>query len=1017
MNLTNKSKICSAIACAITLVWSTSSIFAAPVSPETARGEASEFLTTSSSHSIHQSPGSTDKLTLAYTSEKESLTCYYVFNLDNGFVIISGDDRLPAVLGYSDKGAFDYDHIPDNMKWWLSQYDNQISSWLPTAPESTSGRRSATRASDRKPIAPLTKTIWDQGTPFNNLCPLDRTGQRSVTGCVATAMAQILKYHNWPDKPVGTAGGITMNGTTYSWRNMLDDYSGTYSATQANAVATLMRQCGAAVNMQYSSYMSGAYDKDVQTALRDNFKYNAALKMNWKDYTPMTQWIKLIYDELAAGRPVYYSGSSSQGGHAFVCDGYGENDYFHFNWGWGGYQDGYFKLTALNPASGGSGSYEAGYNSGQMVITGIIPDKTGSSTPADYQCVLLSTGGFYYEGENTFVIKNSDVGTDIIYNPLNYTQEVYIGLKIVNTTNPDAKPVYLNSGGSEKIESLYGAGGFTTPALPSLPDGKYKIYAVYSPTPDIDWKEIPIPLGKQNYISLTVTGGKLTFSNDGPDPDSQANLIIGAPQSISKIYSNTTMAFKVPILNVGQGDFVGQIGIDLMDADDTEYGDAASYMEQITVPGKSYIELEAIIDYPIAPARYNVSILDNNGNFYLTNHTVTTVNGTFPKTIKDDDITVSSLSPCFMESEKENPIYFSVTNYSILPIDMNFKFIVLDAATLKQVSVLPTTYSLTVPASYEGRVNVRPTDLKLKPGEYMWYVANDKDEALCDPVPLIINSPIKVNDGLSYIITSEQDKNAILVSPEGDPYEGDVIIPETIDGYTVNAIRNDAFAFSKAQAVSLPGTITSLPAGAFYDASYLKNLTLDQRFILKTADNTFNPRFIGNYWLNVRNALANVYHTADIWKDFNMTRWDINLGGGVEIKSGLAVNPETSLVYIPCFVNYNMAFDISFDAPAGMNVKVESRINDILIESKVINPATTTFRLPRLGLQGIGTLTATSTNEEESGVEDIYEDEKALTIISIDGRIIATGADRDYLNTLRPGIYIINGKKTAITKR
>ena len=244
-----------------------SDLLAAPVDPDRAKDEASEFLNSAALSSRRNAPSASADVTLAYTGKENGLACYYIFNHDNGYVIVSADDRLPAVLGYSDNGSFDLQRIPDNMRWWLDQYKGEIAAFLPSAPENGSGHRIVARAPKRAPIAPMVTTLWDQGTPFNNDCPLDSRGQRSVTGCVATAMAQILKYHNWPDRPEGSSGGLVFNGTVYDWRNMIDDYSGTYSARQASAVATLMRQCGASVNMQYSSYMSGAYNQDVQNAL------------------------------------------------------------------------------------------------------------------------------------------------------------------------------------------------------------------------------------------------------------------------------------------------------------------------------------------------------------------------------------------------------------------------------------------------------------------------------------------------------------------------------------------------------------------------------------------------------------------------------------------------------------------------------------------------------------------------------------------------------------------------------
>ncbi|MDE5551627.1 MAG: C10 family peptidase, partial [Muribaculaceae bacterium] len=329
---------------------------------------------------------------IVYVGKRGATDCFYVINTEGGFVIVSADTRLNEVLGYSDEGAFDIERISPDMQWWLDSYCDEIASALPYLTEAPLSGTVTHRAS-RNPITPMLKTKRNQEAPYNNTCPMDgRYNRRSVTGCVATAMAQIMKFHEWPKQPKGSNGGIVFTGTTYDWGNMLDVYEqGKYNVTEATAVATLMRQCGAAVDMQYSYAGSGAYDNRAQYALFTYFDYSQDIKMVYRDYTMQKEWNNIVYSELAAGRPLYYSGSSVNGGHAFVCDGYSANEYFHFNWGWGGYQDGYFLLSALNPETGGAGSYEGGYNSHQIIFTGIRP----ADGEAKKQTCILSTGTFY----------------------------------------------------------------------------------------------------------------------------------------------------------------------------------------------------------------------------------------------------------------------------------------------------------------------------------------------------------------------------------------------------------------------------------------------------------------------------------------------------------------------------------------------------------------------------------------------------------------------------------------------
>lgn len=323
-----------------------------------------------------------------------SATCYYVFanGEDKGFTIVSGDDRMPEVVGYSAQGTYDPDQLPANYVGFMKAYqetveallkgDAQVSGGLAEARQWRAERASSTA------VAPLLGGIkWNQGAPYNNMCPLYDGTNRSVTGCVATAMAQVMMYYQYPKKLKSTiesyttkAYGIQIpeisSGATYDWDNMLPDYSKSdYNSAQAAAVAKLMYHCGAAVKMDYGP-SSGA--NVTPAILATYFGYDADLMQDLtRTVFTLQQWMTLIDNELKAKRPILYSGQSSNGGHEFVCDGSDGNGLYHINWGWGGYQDGYFDLTILQPTKGGAGSGSAidGYNRDCSMIIGIAPDN------------------------------------------------------------------------------------------------------------------------------------------------------------------------------------------------------------------------------------------------------------------------------------------------------------------------------------------------------------------------------------------------------------------------------------------------------------------------------------------------------------------------------------------------------------------------------------------------------------------------------------------------------------------
>lgn len=340
---------------------------------------------------------------------------YYVFNIGekNGFVIVSGDDRTPAVLGYCDNGAFNPDNMPENMRAWLQGYADQLA-WLqahpeaeiadePTPQQTSDVMKFPAKAPAKNAIQPLLQVEWGQGPPYNNNCP-PFFGYESVTGCVATAMAQVMSYHQHPaattkeipsyEYATEYSGGPLISDpvpvTAFDWEHQMCSFYSTVSTTdQQTFIASLMRCCGASVEMQYANSAnggSGANDGMVPDALIDYFDYSPATHLESRNNYSLTEWNNLIYSELAANRPVFYGGRSSGGGHAFVIDGYDGDELFHVNWGWNGESNGYFLLSVLNPNNTtgiGASTSNDGYSYGQDAVIGIEPNcgQTPIATP------------------------------------------------------------------------------------------------------------------------------------------------------------------------------------------------------------------------------------------------------------------------------------------------------------------------------------------------------------------------------------------------------------------------------------------------------------------------------------------------------------------------------------------------------------------------------------------------------------------------------------------------------------
>lgn len=370
---------------------------------------------------------------------------YYVFNKagDNGYVIVSGDDQTEPILGYTDKGTFDYEQLPPALKALLSDYTTQIATL----------RRQAPVIRDAVPthpkVAQLMKSTWSQGYPYNLSCPQYFSLGQSVTGCVATAMAQILYYHRDMSVSETTAAmpaydtwtshatygrlhveGIP-EGSPIDWENMKDNY-GSATEKQRKAVADLMHYCGVAVKMDYTNSSSGAQSYDAYQAFAKYFGYGSSVRyVSYTSVTSDTEWDKIIYAEIAAGRPVYVSGSNAEAGHAFVADGYDGNLKYHINWGWGGTSDGYYLLTSLTPGKQGIGGSNDGYTAYREIIVGIEPEnyaeKAMNFSDATVKKLCLEKWDADHDGKLTYgeAAAVTDIGTTFQQSAIKTFKELY----------------------------------------------------------------------------------------------------------------------------------------------------------------------------------------------------------------------------------------------------------------------------------------------------------------------------------------------------------------------------------------------------------------------------------------------------------------------------------------------------------------------------------------------------------------------------------------------------------------
>ena len=432
---------------------------------------------------------------LAYTSSVGTTNCFYVVNNGNGqgFMVVSADDCAPAVLGYVDKGDFNPGTVPPNVAYFLDRYTQQIVS------ASRMNRSLVRKAPANYEFIPtLIDARWNQGEPYNRLCTDYKVlKDPTVTGCVATAIAQIMRQYEWPKRGKGSHSYTTsceIDGVKYEvqpsanfevdyeWDKMLFDYNNGYTKEQGDAVALLMRHVGVACNMGYSPGGSGAGVDTPIHALSTYFGYDKAMSLHsLSNYTDET-FAKLLYDELAEGRPLYAAGN----GHAFICDGYDGEGYFHWNWGWGGSMDGYFMLMG-NKAVGG-------YRDGLCAIVGIQPDKGGKSP------TIMSINNYSFSLDTVTDYGQAIKFDGFMYNKSSRKVKVMYAFKFENEDGS-----FLVPGNYATLNNNVGLTAFDF-RCQAVPNGTYKVYPAYRDLEDGEW----------NFPSCTPEGGIPTITVNVP---------------------------------------------------------------------------------------------------------------------------------------------------------------------------------------------------------------------------------------------------------------------------------------------------------------------------------------------------------------------------------------------------------------------------------------------------------------------------------------------------------------------
>ena len=554
----------------------------------------------------------------------DSISSYYVFNKgeNNGFIIVSADERTKPILAYSTEGSFNTSALPQTLKYWLNVYNNEILSIQSADKKLTTtinATETANNSSYASSIAPLLGSIkWNQGEPYNTLCPMipPANTTKSVTGCVATGMAQVMMFHKWPISGTGSNTYISRTnsiqlsqsfaGTNYDWANMTNTYSAASTEVQKTAVATLMYHCGVAVSMDYGT-TSSASTVAMANALKNNFGYDTNLQQFQRNYYTRNEWKNILKTELNTLKPILYSGDSNDGGHLFVCDGYDANDFFHFNWGWGGQSNGYFQLSALDPGSQGIGGSSGGYNEGQDILIG-IQKPTNTSIPSYnlYTNDTLAYSSKVVSRNGTFSVTASKV-----YNKGISTFTGNVALALYTTNN-----LFLGTIGTAKsitnLSTYYGYSPliFSNISIPSTyAAGSYKIYMVYGGSGQSNWQIMRGPVGVPNYIKATVTTSDVTFATP---TDETPKLTLNTFSKNGNIYPNKTGRFSVSVTNNGT-EYNSTLGIYLESFDNQTINQLVS-TEAINIAAGETRNVEFQGNITMTPGKYYLSVMYDPSN-------------------------------------------------------------------------------------------------------------------------------------------------------------------------------------------------------------------------------------------------------------------------------------------------------------------------------------------------------------------------------------------------------------------
>lgn len=575
---------------------------------------------------VMQSVFATDCITSCFSAQSLQLTyqrpmmhspqplCVYNVAQGEGFVVKVAD----RVIGYSQQGSFSPETAAPAMLEWL---DAVAQCGVASLSESEA------ESLHFSPVQPLLGTIaWNQDAPYNDLCPRYDLSTVSATGCVATAMAQLMYYHRWPEQGAGQhsyAPAVLMGNvlsadfgaTRYAWSDMLPVYTAQSSPESRHAVAELMLHCGISVDMEYFS-ASGALDTDVPPALSTYFGYSHSMAYRKREHYGTADWLAVIHDELQAGRPVLAYGRATSGGHAYVFDGMDEQGLIHVNWGWGGLCNGYFQASALTPATQGIGGSDGGFNYRQRIITGIQPLHDAQDGP--YAVELTSSEGLSASPKR--IQNGQEVTLRLAGKVCNHgwrTSTFDYGVQLLSA---DGQTSVIYEGPQSitlDVEQETYAPTFGQISFGLLPEGDYVLYPVCRDSgSEGPWQRIrDVYIGYPNLLRMQVASGVVTFQQ--PDYFSLQATDLQLPETF---YSGVPAQVCAEISNNGDVEYHGEVRLALYSGT-SRVGVSTNHIIDL-LPGQ-HTTIQFTEAYALTPGTYQLTLIDDDGQSLCARQSVT----------------------------------------------------------------------------------------------------------------------------------------------------------------------------------------------------------------------------------------------------------------------------------------------------------------------------------------------------------------------------------------------------------